>query len=164
MTCDQRDLPMPSLAFICTANVCRSMMAHAICATEVARRGLKIKIISAGLADFEGTLVAPNAREVCQKHRTWLPKFAATYIENADLSDVTQAFVMEKIHLPLLLRYSSLSEDQIRLLGEFDPQRRGPEIEDPMGEDIAAFERCYERLRDCIVHYLDSLNTQKVVD
>lgn len=152
----QENTALPSIAFICTANVCRSMMAHAICAAEVARRGLKITVISAGLADFEGTLVAENARLTCQKHQTWLPKFAATYIGNVDLNGVTRAFVMEKRHVPLLLRHSSLTEDQVSLLGEFDPRGRGAEIEDPMGEDIGAFERCYERLRDCIGHYLET--------
>jgi hypothetical protein len=31
----------------------------------------------------------------------------------------------------------------------------GPEIEDPIGKDCAAFEKCYERLRECIIHYLE---------
>jgi protein-tyrosine phosphatase len=154
---------VPSIAFICTANVCRSMMAHAICTAEVARRGLRITVISAGLADFEGTLVADNARVTCQKHQTWLPKFAATYIRNVDLDGVTRAFVMEKRHVDLLLRQSSLTRDQISLLGEFDPQQRGGEIRDPMGEDIVAFESCYERLRDCVVHYLDTLRNDLAI-
>ena len=42
------------------------------------------------------------------------------------------------------------------MLGEFDPQKRGADIEDPIGKDAVEFERCYDRLRDCIVHYLDT--------
>jgi len=40
------------------------------------------------------------------------------------------------------------------LLGAFDPKHGDDEIEDPIGKDLAAFEVCYTRLRDCIFHYL----------
>jgi protein-tyrosine phosphatase len=146
---------MPSVAFICTANVCRSPMAHAIFASEIARRNLKITVLSAGLLDFEGVLVANEARLTCQKHNAWLPKFAATYIRNVDLSGVTRVFVMERGHIPQLLELTSLSPERVSILGDFDPHKRGAEIDDPMGKDSIQFERCFDRLKDCIVHYLD---------
>jgi hypothetical protein len=49
-----------------------------------------------------------------------------------------------------------LPPERINLIGAFDPQRRGVEIEDPMGGDFAAFEACYARLRDCILRYLET--------
>jgi protein-tyrosine-phosphatase len=132
-------------------------MAHAICAAEIKRRGLSISVVSAGVADFDGVLVAYEARQVCQQHQMWMPKFASTYVGNVDLTAVTRTFVMERAHISRLLSVSTtLSPERISLLGEFDPQKRGAEIEDPIGQDFAAFERCFERLQECIVHYLET--------
>jgi protein-tyrosine-phosphatase len=131
-------------------------MAHAIFSSETARRGLEIGNLSAGLANFDGVSVAREARLTCEKNKTPLPKFIASYIGNVDLTGVTRVFVMEHSHVPLLLKLTSLSPDRISLLGEFDPEQRGAEIDDPIGQDIVAFEACYERLRDCILHYLDT--------
>ncbi len=85
-----------------------------------------------------------------------MPKFVATHIANVDLSGARRVFAMEHSHVSALLADSTFVPQRISLLGEFDPQRRGSEIDDPMGQDTVAFERCYERLRDCIVHYLDT--------
>jgi protein-tyrosine-phosphatase len=146
-----------SIAFICSANVCRSLMAHAILASEAARRRLAVRVLSAGVSSgFEGMLAAREARLICDRHKTPMPKFIATHIASEDVSGVRRLFAMERSHIASLSAHTTLSPDRISLLGEFDPEDRGPEIDDPIGHDSAAFERCYERLRDCIVHYLDT--------
>jgi protein-tyrosine-phosphatase len=73
-----------------------------------------------------------------------------------DLSGMTRIFVMEHDHVSSLLENTSLPPERISLIGKFDPEHRGVEIDDPIGQETEAFERCYERLRDCIVHYLDT--------
>ena len=97
-------------------------------------------------------LAAREARITCDRHGTPMPKFVATHIANVDVSGVRRVFAMERSHISALVADSTISPERISLLGEFDPQRRGSEIDDPMGQDTVAFERCYERLRDCIVH------------
>jgi hypothetical protein len=62
---------------------------------------------------------------------------------------------MERRHIDSVMA-RGVAAERISLLGEFDPQSRGPEIDDPMGEDAVAFERCYNQLRDCIIRYLDT--------
>ena len=145
---------MRSVAFVCSANLCRSPMAHAIFAAEAKRRKLPVNVMSAGTLDFQGAMAVRDARLVCDRYQTPMPKFIATCITGADLSSATRVFVMERGHVEALVA-RGIAPERISLLGEFDPQNRGPEIEDPMGEDAVAFERCYNRLRDCITHYLD---------
>ena len=36
----------------------------------------------------------------------------------------------------------------------FDPDSRATEIEDPINQGAADFNRCYDRLRRCITNYL----------
>ena len=132
-------------------------MAHAIFDFEATRRGRLVNVLSAGVwSGFEGELAAKEARIICDRHGTPMPKFVSTHIATEDLAAATRVFVMEHSHVAALATDSRISPKRISLLGEFDPQRRGPEIDDPIGQDTAAFERCYERLRDCIVHYLDT--------
>ena len=49
-----------------------------------------------------------------------------------------------------------IAPERISLLGSFDLKAGGDEIEDPINQDSVEFDRCYARLRDCIVHYLDT--------
>ena len=132
-------------------------MAHAIFDFESTRRGRRVNVLSAGVwSGFEGVLAAREARITCDRHGTPMPKFVSTHIASEDVSGATRVFVMEHSHVTALAADARILPERISLLGEFDPARRGAEIDDPIGQDTAAFERCYERLRDCIVHYLDT--------
>src|SRR5689334_4772683 len=116
---------MKTVAFICSANLCRSPMAQAIFAAESKRRGLAVRALSAGLsADFEGMMVIRAARLMCDKYHTPMPQFVATYFPNIDLSHTARIFVMERSHVPLLLTETSLAPERVCLLGEFDPFHR----------------------------------------
>jgi protein-tyrosine-phosphatase len=145
-----------TVVFICSANLCRSPMAQAILAAEVARRKLPITVLSAGIWDFEGEAVVAEARQTCERHGTPMPKVVATHFSKLDLAAATRVFVMERRHAAALLAAGAVAPERVSLLGDFDPHRRGAEIEDPIGQDADAFERCYERLRDCILHYQGS--------
>ena len=147
---------MKSIAFICTANMCRSPMAHAIFHAEAVKRSLEVTVLSAGTCNYEGASVVKEVRAICERHHIPMPKLVATYIAKVDVSGATRIFAMEQMHMDYLVADPRLSPERIHLIGEFDPQQRGAEIEDPMGQDSVAFERCYERLRDCIVHYLET--------
>lgn len=153
---DNRMTALPKVGFICSANLCRSPMAHAIFAAEVDRRGLRIASFSAGIWDFEGEEAALAAMRACERHHTPMPKLLATHHSNVDLSDVTRVFVMQDRHVEALREETMLPPERISLLGDFDPQQRGAEIDDPIGKEEAAFEACYLRMRDCIHHYLDT--------
>ena len=54
-----------------------------------------------------------------------------------------------------LVHEFGVSPDRIKLLGEFDPLGRGAEIDDPFGRGTAVYTSCYQRLRDCLLNYLD---------
>lgn len=148
---------MHSVAFICTANVCRSVMAHAILAAEVARRSLAIQVFSAGIYDFKGTPPADSAWITCLQHQTPVVKMESTFIRDLDLSGIDQFLVMEQHHVDVLAAEFGIDPSRIALLGSYDPKKRGLEIADPMNQGIVEFEHCYARIRDCIHKHLDDL-------
>jgi hypothetical protein len=63
---------------------------------------------------------------------------------------------MEGRHLGILREEFGVQGAHVSLLSEFEPERGEPDIEDPMGLAPSAFVQCYERIQQCVRHYLDS--------
>ena len=150
---------MPTVVLLCTANMCRSVMAHAILAAEVKRRGLDASIHSAGIADYTGAPPAPDAWLTCLQHGVPMPKNGAEWFRNLRLSaPPDRVLAMERRHAEVAMTALwAPSAARISLLGECDPDsRRAVEIADPIGLSPADFEACFLRLRECVFRYLDT--------
>jgi protein-tyrosine phosphatase len=147
---------MVSVALICTANRCRSVIAHAILVSEVEKRSLPVEVYSAGVLDFRGAPPVNDTLKICLDHDTPSPKEEPTWVSELALDSITRFLVMEKYHAHALINQFGVPPDRVSLLGEFDPQGRGSEIDDPFGGGSAVYKRSYLRIRDCIVNYLDT--------
>jgi protein-tyrosine phosphatase len=147
---------VPTIAVICSANVCRSPMAHAIFVSELQRRKLAVSVLGAGILDMEGMQAAQYSQVACAQYATPLPKLESVYYKTVDLQRAVRVFGMEERHLFILARDAGVQDARLSLLGEFDPQGRGAQIKDPMGGTLEQHLACYRQLRDCIVHYLNT--------
>jgi protein-tyrosine phosphatase len=146
---------MVSVALICTANRCRSVMAHAIFVAEAASRGLSVEVYSAGVYDFTDQPPIDDTIATCLKHNTPLVK-EPTWVRDLPLDSIDRFLVMEQHHAEVLTREFGVSPERVSLLGEFDPHGRGSEIEDPFNRGSLVYDQSYEQIRDCIVNYLDA--------
>jgi protein-tyrosine-phosphatase len=63
---------------------------------------------------------------------------------------------MEQYHADALIRNYGIAPQRVSLLGEFDPEQRSLEIDDPFSYSSSVYEECYDQIRDCIVNYLDT--------
>jgi protein-tyrosine phosphatase len=148
---------MFSIALICTANRCRSIMAHAILADEARKRSLALEIFSAGTLDFSDQPPLIETSTTCLHYHTPVPKQTPTWAAQLPLGKIDRFLVMEQRHADALRDHFGVSPDRISLLGTFDPQRRGAEIDDPFfsySEEV--YRSSYRQIRDCIVEYLES--------
>jgi protein-tyrosine phosphatase len=148
---------MFSIALICTANRCRSIMAHAILADEARKRSLALEIFSAGTLDFSDQPPLIETSTTCLYYHTPVPKQTPTWAAQLPLGRIDRFLVMEQRHADALRDQFGVSRDRISLLGTFDPQRRGAEIDDPFfsySEEV--YRSSYRQIRDCIVEYLES--------
>jgi protein-tyrosine-phosphatase len=134
-------------------------MAHAIFVAEAKRRHLSDDGSSAGVFDFRGAPPIRETTNTCELNNTSAPDEIATWIGELPLESIGCFLVMEQLHADVLRYEHSVSQDRIRLLGEFDPRGRGREIEDPFGQSTAIYQKQYDLIRDCIVNYLDSTMT-----
>jgi len=147
---------MASVALICTANRCRSVMAHAIFLTEAKKRALGVNVYSAGVFDFSDAPPLQETSTTCLQHNTPPPKESPTWVGQLPLESIDRFLVMERDHADILMRKHGISSERISLLGAFDPQQRGTEIADPFSHGSVVYENSYQLIRDCIIGYLDT--------
>ncbi len=147
---------MSSVALICTANRCRSVMAHAIFLAEAKKRSLAVDVYSAGVYDFSDEPPLQETSKTCLSYNTPPPKESPTWVRQLPLQSINRFLVMEQHHADVLVSTFGISPDLVSLLGAFDPQQRGSEIADPFSHGSLVYQRSYELIRDCIIGYLDT--------
>ena len=148
---------MQSVALICTANICRSVMAHAILAAEIKRRDLALSVCSAGIWDSKGAPPALSVWTTCLQHQTPVPKMESTFIEQLDLANMDYFLVMEAIHARALITALGIPESKVSMLSSYDPSGKAKEITDPMSNGMTTVEQCYLLIQDCLQGFLRRL-------
>src|SRR5882724_669088 len=108
---------MASVALICTANRCRSVMAHAIFLAEVKKRSLAVDVYSAGILDFSDEPPLQETSMTCLQHNTPPPKESPTWVRQLPLKSINRFLVMEQHHADMLISNYGISPDRISLLG-----------------------------------------------
>ncbi len=136
-------------------------MAHAIFLAEARKRYLAVEVYSAGILDFSDAPTLVETSTTCLHYNTPPPKKTPTWVGELPLDSIDRFLVMERFHADALKSEYGISPDRIRLLGTFDPKRRGAEIADPYGQGSVVYERSYRLIRECIVGYLDTTNELK---
>lgn len=138
-------------------------MAHAIFAAEAKRRQLPVAVYSAGVFDFRGAPAIRETTTTCHNNNTPAPEAIATWVRDLPLDSIDLFLVMEQLHADVLIYEYGILPDRVRLLGKFDPQERGGEIEDPFGQSLAVYQASYDVIRDCIVCYLDGADVKRAI-
>jgi len=149
------------IAFICTANVCRSVMAQAILERVSRTRDLEIEVTSAGVRDFTGTPPADNAWLTCLQKNTSISKMESLFVGKLDLDSIDRFLAMEQVHKDVLMASYGVDESRIQLLGVFDGMCDEPEIEDPINKPKVAFQDCFNRIERCIEGFLARIETSE---
>ena len=139
-------------------------MAHAILVSEIEKRGLPLEVYSAGVFDFRGAPAIDDTTRTCARHHTPAPREVATWVRDLPLHSITRFLVMEQLHAQVLIGAYGIAPERVSLLGQFDPEQRGLEIDDPFSQGSVVYEECYGQIRDCIVNYLETTDELRKSD
>lgn len=132
-------------------------MAHAIMLDEARKRSLSIQIYSAGIRDFSDQPPLIETSSTCLHYNTPSPKVRPTWVGELPLRSIDSYLVMEQVHADALQSEFGIPAGKISLLGSFDPQHRGTEIDDPFfSYSEETYRKSYELIRDCVVGYLET--------
>jgi protein-tyrosine phosphatase len=134
--------PAP-IAFVCTANICRSPMAEAIWAA----RHPSVPTFSCGVRSLIGAPPDELARSVCARHATPIAESKISQpLSRGELARAQLVLVMERAHRKSILGRIPELAGKVWLAAEWTVG----EVDDPVGQDLEAFDRCYRVLEAAI--------------
>ncbi len=133
-------------------------MAHAILCDEALKRSLPVEVFSAGILDFSDQPPLVETSNTCLYYGTPVPKQTPTWVAQLPAETIDLFLVMEQRHADALRDKFGVAAERIALLGTFDPQHRGAEIEDPFfSYSEVVYRQSYRQIRDCILGFLETL-------
>ena len=135
------------ILMVCTGNICRSTMAHAILEQAAARAGVDVVVDSAGVSDEEqGNPIDRRAARVLRDAGYAVPDHRARQIRAGELGEWDLILAMTSRHLSVLERLADRAgvehegapassadlgqEPRVCLYRDFDPEGSG-DVPDP---------------------------------
>jgi protein-tyrosine phosphatase len=134
------------VTFVCTGNICRSVMAEKMFAHQLSRRGLgdAVRVTSAGTGDWHvGSCADERAARVLRDHGIRTDHCAAQVGAEHLAADLVVA--MSRNHLRML-QHLGVEAQRLRMLRWFDPRSGAhtPDVEDPYYGEHEDFEAVYD--------------------
>ncbi|MDD4868507.1 MAG: low molecular weight phosphotyrosine protein phosphatase [Mycobacterium sp.] len=131
------------VTFVCTGNICRSVMAEKVFADQLRRRGLgdAVRVTSAGTGDWHvGECADMRAAHVLRAHGYPADHRAAQVGVDHLAADLVVALGRNHARR---LRELGVDDDRLRMLRSFDPRAGAhvPDVDDPYFGDYEDFEQ-----------------------
>jgi protein-tyrosine-phosphatase len=134
---------MPSVLFVCTANICRSPMAEALWRSRLGdAAGWRVE--SAGTWAMDGQPAAHYARQVIKQRGSDLSQHRSRVVDKELLESFRLILVMEQGHKEALRFEFPAIASRVYLLSEMEDESR--DIHDPVGGSLLDFEEAAREL------------------
>jgi protein-tyrosine phosphatase len=140
--------PVTSVLFVCHGNICRSPFAEIYFRSLLAKTGMPLCVMSAGLDTTPGKPAHTNTRALGRERQLSLDQHTTTQLQSELVGQSDLIVVMEIAQKQRIHSLYPASKGKVVLLGYFDP--KGPlEIADPYGKPIERFHACFEQVARC---------------
>jgi protein-tyrosine-phosphatase len=138
------------ILFVCTANICRSVIAEGIFKKLVANSPgyHSIFVASAGIDALENFTSDSNTIEICMNRHVYIGSHKARQLTKIMLKEMDVVLCMEKIHKQRILSAFPKYSKRVFLLKEYlhkDPIE-DIEIKDPTGKSKVYYEKCFKEI------------------
>jgi protein-tyrosine phosphatase len=141
--------PVKSVLFVCTGNICRSPIAEAIARREAARRGLDLRIDSAGTGSWHvGESPCENTVLVCKLHDLDIRAYCARQFSKDDPADFELIVAMDRRNL---MDLATLGYKGAVKLGEYGLEKA--DVPDPYYfKGLDGFHEVYEMVEKGVLN------------
>lgn len=149
----------PRLLFVCTGNTCRTPMATALARREARRRGLDVRVRSAGTYAARGQPAAGGAMRTAGRRGLDLSDHRSEPVTEELLDWADAVYGMTAAHVRVVNRLAGREEAQLLTdaLPPDHPARGGP-VSDPVGGPDAVYEEAFELIEECVLRLFDRLD------
>jgi protein-tyrosine-phosphatase len=147
---------------ICTANICRSPMAAGLLQHFLAGQSEPLKslrVISAGIAARRGDPISDNAAIAMKKVGIDLSDHASQPLTQRLLNDALIGLCMTESHRMMIQLQFDPVPEHLYLFREFLPPPVDPEVDDPYGGPLSAYESCRDNLVEAVPGIVNFLKT-----
>ena len=136
---------------VCTGNICRSPMAEGILRKMLPPDLLPaVTVRSAGTHGLHGNRAEPSAIQAAAAYGADISGHRARILDGPMIRSVDLILAMESYHLKKINDLLFFRCRYAQLLGSHDPRRTAPEIEDPYGLPLRAYESCAHEIAACM--------------
>lgn len=144
------------IAFVCSGNICRSPMAAAFARHKLAARERSAVVVSAGTLGIVGHRAAEHAQTAMDEVGISVRDHYSQGVQPAIMGAADHIVVMSPRHEAWFQeRLRPVAHKVVRMWEFADTPLT--QIDDPVGQDLAAFQRCRDLLDTCVERWLDSL-------
>jgi len=139
-------MPIDSILTVCTGNICRSPLAEAMLAAELADR----RIASAGVRALVGYPADPNAQAVALEHNLDVSSHVARQIDAQLIHDHELVLAMETPQMEWIVRQFPQARGRVFLLGHWSGNA---EVPDPYRHPLDAFRDSYSLIAQYLAQW-----------
>jgi len=143
-----------SIIFVCLGNICRSPIAEGIAKREVSKRGLDIKIASAGTGDWHiGEAPCENSIRIAKEKGVDISHQRAHQITANALQQYDRVIALDDSNLTNIKKVGS---SNLSKLGSYGFNNE--DVPDPFFfPGFEGFEKVYNMIEVCVCNLLDEL-------
>ena len=144
------------IMFICTGNICRSAMAHAMLEKRVKEENKDIEVYSCGVYAENGDIPTYEGIEVMKEYGIDLKSHRATNIRNSNIKDMDIILCATSSHKNnVISMYPELKEKIYTMKEYVGYPKNDIDIKDPWGYGIEVYRKCVAEIEDCINKIID---------